>query len=205
MGKPAYELLKAKKYDPLLATLTDRFGTDEAVETWLDAEQQLEGFLATTQGLSDGEKLHAEGFIYPMCALFLAIAERCGRESAERICADFMRETATAKGEALQKLLAVPGMRRVFMKLFGVMGQRLFGDKAGFGQQMHDCTSSHLRMDITACPYLRHCIAAGAPEIAPLFCANDEYCYGNLPGITFRRTGTLARGADRCDFELSLE
>lgn len=204
MGKPAYELLKAKKYDPLLATLTDRFGTDEAVETWLDAEQQLEGFLATTQELSDGEKLHAEGFIYPMCALFLAIAERCGRTDAEQICTDFMREMALGKGELLQKLLRIPGMRRVFMKVFGVMGARLFGENAGFEQRMYDCTSSHLRMDITACPYLRHCVVAGAPEIAPLFCTNDEYCYGNLPGIAFRRTGTLARGAERCDFELTL-
>lgn len=202
MGKPAYERLTAKKFDLLIATLCDRFGTDGAAEIWVDAERRLEGFLATTTNLSDGERMHAEGFIYPMCALFLAVAQRCDREDARQICADFMRETALKKGEAMQKLLHVPGMKSVFMKCFGILGSRLFGEKAGFEQQIHECTTSHLRMDILSCPYLRHCTAAGAPEIAPLFCANDEFAYGNLPGITFRRTGTLANGADRCDFEL---
>ncbi|MDO4796502.1 MAG: L-2-amino-thiazoline-4-carboxylic acid hydrolase [Coriobacteriales bacterium] len=196
-------LLSAKKFDPLIAALCDRFGTDDAARIWVDAEQRLEGLIATTADLSDGERMHAEGFIYPMCALFLAIANRCGREEAKQICANFMRQTALAKGEALQKLLRAPGMRSVFMKLFGIMGRRLFGEKAGFEQHIHECTTRRLRMDILACPYLRHCTAAGAPEIAPLFCANDEYAYGNLPGITFQRSGTLANGAERCDFLLT--
>lgn len=203
MGKPAIELLQAKKFDLLIATLSDRFGTDGTAEIWVDAERRLDGFLDTTTGLSDGEQMHAEGFIYPMCALFLAIAERCDREEARQICADFMRETALGKGEALQKLLRIPGMQSFFMKCFGFLGSRLFGEKAGFEQQMHECTTKRLRMDILSCPYLRHCTAAGVSEIAPLFCANDEYAYGDLPGITFRRTGTLANGADRCDFELT--
>lgn len=205
MGKTARELLEAKKFDSLIVTLCDRFGTDEAAKTWIDAERRLEGFLATTTELSDGERMHAEGFIYPMCAVFLAIAERCSREEARQICADFMRETALKKGEALQKLLQAPGMQSFFMKCFGFLGKRLFGGEAGFEQQIHESTTHRLRMDILSCPYLRHCTAAGAPEVAPLFCANDEYAYGNLPGITFSRSGTLANGANRCDFELTRE
>ncbi len=119
------------------------------------------------------------------------------------MCADFMCQTALRKGKAVQKLLCVPGMQGVFMKLFGIMGSRLFGEEAGFEQRIYDCTTSHLRMDILSCPYLHHCTAAGAQEVTPLFCANDEYVYGDLPGITFQRTGTLANGAERCDFELT--
>ncbi len=76
MTKPACVLLAAKKFDPLIATLCDRFGTDGTAEIWVDAERRLEGFLATTTGLSDGERMHAKEFIYPMCSLFLAIAAR---------------------------------------------------------------------------------------------------------------------------------
>lgn len=204
MDNPAREILEAKKYDPLIVTLAERFGVDEMAELWVDAEQRLTGFLTTTGSLSDGEKMHAEGFVYPMCALYLAIADRCNRDEAFGIVSAFMRETALRKGVALQKALSVPGTRRAFMKLFGIMGAKLFGDKAGFEQKMYTCTSSYLRMDILSCPYLRHATAAGAPEIAPLFCKNDEYVYGDLPGIEFNRTGTLANGADRCDFELKL-
>ena len=204
MGKPAQELLGAKKYDPLITTLAERFGIDEMAVLWVDAERRLDGYLATTLSLSDGERMHAEGFVYPMCALYLAIAERCGRDEAFSIVSSFMRETALRKGAALRKALNVPGIQRVFMKVFGIMGAKLFGEKARFEQEMHACTSSYLRMDILSCPYLRHATAAGTPEIAPLFCANDEYVYGDLPGISFNRTGTLANGADRCDFELKL-
>jgi len=204
MGKPARELLEAKKYDPLIVMLADRFGADEMAVMWVEAEQRLDGYLATTSSLSDGEKMHAEGFIYPMCALYLAIAERCGDDEAFEIVSTFMRETALRKGLAVQKALNAPGARRIFMKAFGIMGAKLFGESAGFERKMHACTSSYLRMDILSCPYLRHATAAGTPEIAPLFCANDEYVYGDLPGIAFNRTGTLANGADRCDFELKL-
>lgn len=201
--KTARELLEAKKYDLLITMLCDCFGADGKAKIWASAERRLDGFLATTATLSDGERMHAEGFIYPMCALFLAIAEYCSREEAKQICADFMRKTAQKKGEALQKLLHAPGMQSLFMKCFGLLGSRLFGEKAGFEQRIYESTTRRLRMDIFACPYLRHCTAAGAPEVAPLFCANDEYVYGNLPGITFGRSGTLANGANRCDFELT--
>lgn len=35
-----------------------------------------------------------------------------------------------------------------------------------------------------------------------IFCANDERCYGNLPGLEFKRAGTIGTGSDRCDFYL---
>lgn len=30
-----------------------------------------------------------------------------------------------------------------------------------------------------------------AAELTKIFCANDDGCYGNLPGLEFRRTGPL--------------
>jgi hypothetical protein len=42
----------------------------------------------------------------------------------------------------------------------------------------------------------------GCPELTKIFCENDERVYGNLPGLKFERTGTLGKGAKRCDFYL---
>ena len=42
----------------------------------------------------------------------------------------------------------------------------------------------------------------GCPELTKIFCANDDRFYGNLPGLEFRRTGTLGTGASRCDFNI---
>ena len=37
-------------------------------------------------------------------------------------------------------------------------------------------------------------------ELVHMSCNIDEYIYGNLPGLEFKRTGTLGIGADKCDF-----
>lgn len=50
--------------------------------------------------------------------------------------------------------------------------------------------------------YNKYFTELGCTELTKIFCANDNRCYGNLPGIEFRRSGTLGTGADRCDFYL---
>ena len=61
------------------------------------------------------------------------------------------------------------------------------------------------RMDITQCPYNRYFAELGCPELTKIFCGNDDRVYGDLPGLEFIRTGTLGRGADKCDFYLRLK
>ena len=41
---------------------------------------------------------------------------------------------------------------------------------------------------------------AGAPELAPLYCKTDDWLAELLPKVRWLRTGTLALGADVCDF-----
>lgn len=41
---------------------------------------------------------------------------------------------------------------------------------------------------------------AGAPELTPLYCKTDDWLAELLPGVRWLRTGTLALGADCCDF-----
>lgn len=42
--------------------------------------------------------------------------------------------------------------------------------------------------------------ALDAPELAPLFCASDDWLSAALPRIRWLRTTTLARGGPYCDF-----
>ena len=204
MQKSGRTLLEDKKFDPLIAELVDTYGADDAAATWVDAERRLDEFLCTTGTLSKLERMHAEEAIYPMCAAFLAVANRIGRDEATQMFATFMRRHSEETGEQLGELLKRPALRRVFLRGFGMVGAKVFGPEAGFEQELHEVSGTHLSMDILDCPYVKHCRLAGAPELAPLFCANDDYAYGNLPGIAFARKGTLARGDARCDFDLRL-
>ena len=60
-------------------------------------------------------------------------------------------------------------------------------------------------MDVTACPYNKYLTEMGCPEINILFCKNDEYTYGNLPGLKFSRTKTIGAGNGLCDFKMELK
>lgn len=42
--------------------------------------------------------------------------------------------------------------------------------------------------------------ALGAPELTPLYCATDDWLAELMPGVSWERTGTLARGDKMCDF-----
>ena len=59
---------------------------------------------------------------------------------------------------------------------------------------------------MTKCPYLDLCNQLGYSQLAPIFCATDDACYGNMHKyLKWKRTKTMARGGDFCDFDLKIE
>ena len=78
--------------------------------------------------------------------------------------------------------------------------KKLFGAGNGFQNVFYPKKKGEYRMDITSCPYCRTFTELGCPELTKIFCENDERIYGRLPGLKFERTGTLGKGAERCDF-----
>ncbi len=59
-------------------------------------------------------------------------------------------------------------------------------------------------MDITQCPYHKYLTELGCGELNKLFCDNDVYSYGSIPGLKFTRTKTIGDGDERCDFKMEL-
>lgn len=90
-------------------------------------------------------------------------------------------------------------MKSLFVKAWDPMTRKMFGSKSGFQNVFYPKKKGEFRMDIVACPYVKYFTALGCPELTKIFCANDDRCYGNLPGLEFGRTGTLGTGASRCD------
>jgi hypothetical protein len=54
--------------------------------------------------------------------------------------------------------------------------------------------------DARECFYLNVLTFYDAPELTAHLCAIDDLLYGDLPGIAWKRTKTLGRGDDRCNF-----
>mgnify|MGYP002674773735 FL=1 len=60
-------------------------------------------------------------------------------------------------------------------------------------------------IDMIKCPYHDACVHYGCPELCPCFCDSDDITYNDLhPDLLWRRTKTLGRGNDCCDFCLKL-
>jgi hypothetical protein len=68
-----------------------------------------------------------------------------------------------------------------------------------------EVSENSLGFDVTACRFAHLTEAAGYPELAPLFCEADgaHFERKELP-IRLRRSGTIARGAKRCDFRFAV-
>lgn len=204
MSRTARELLEQRKFDPLVATLTDRLGTDGAAALWVRAEQRLDGLLKTTETLSKAERMHVEGYILPTCAIYQEMAEVMDKDEAFALLMDFAHSNALENRRFFERMVSVPGGKSLFMQGFAALQPHAFGESAGFTVRNSSHDGSHVHFDITGCPYQRVTAELGVPELCNLFCTNDDIIYGDLPGIRFSRKGTLGRGDAVCDFDVSL-
>ena len=204
MSRSARKLLEQKKFDPLIATLSDRLGTDSTAALWVRAEQRLDRLLKTTEALGKAERVHVEDFIMPTCAVYQEMAEVMDKDEALALLMDFARSNALVNRRFFERLVSAPGGKSLFLRGFAALQPRAFGQNAGFSVQSISHDGSHVHFDITGCPYQRVTAELGVPELCNLFCTNDDIIYGDLPGMRFSRSGTLGRGDEVCDFDVSL-
>lgn len=172
---------------------------------WQDAEKRLGEMYRRYPDLPKGVRMHTHRQIFPTAAVYLALRDACGQETAFAVLKASMREHATKTGALYAKMTRVPGFRTLFLQMWDKMSHAMFSDSAGFCNVFYPKAKGAFRMDITACPYHHYTAELGCPEINPLFCQNDVYSYGSIPGVEFSRTQTLGDGGEKCDFYLRLK
>ncbi len=55
-------------------------------------------------------------------------------------------------------------------------------------------------LTIHQCLWHDTCVSCGCPKVCRFFCECDNYAFGDLKKVGFRRTQTLGTGGDCCDF-----
>ena len=198
--KSAKQMLKKKQ--SIKAEMDRRFPQSLSDDLWSKAETRLNGILKKYSSLSGGVRTHTDHYIFPAAAIYLTICEVTSRESAYAVIENAAIRNSTKVGRKLAKLMKLPGMKSLFVWIWSPMVKKLFGPGSGFKNVFYPKKKGEYRMDVIACPYCRYFTELGCPELTKIFCANDERCYGNLPGLEFKRNGTLGTGANRCDFYL---
>ena len=169
---------------------------------WREATVKLDGLQARYSSLPKGVHMHTDSRILPSAAIYLTVKEAVGPEKAYRIIEDAAVRGCAEIEKKLQKLMKLPGMPGLFLKAWDPLTKKLFAAGNGFQNVFYPKKKGEYRMDVISCPYCRSFAELGCPELTKIFCENDERIYGRLPGLSFERTGTLGKGAKRCDFYL---
>jgi len=198
--KTAKQMLKAKQ--AVKEEMDRQFPQSLSDDLWNKAEIRLDGILQKYSTLSGGVRTHTDHYIFPAAAIYLTLCGATSRENAYAVIENAAIRNSTEVGRKLAKLMKFPGMKHFFVWFWHPMVKKLFGPDSGFRNVFYPKKKGEYRMDVIACPYCRYFTELGCPELTKIFCANDERCYGNLPGLEFKRNGTLGTGANRCDFYL---
>ena len=180
--------------------LAAEVGADEAEMIWARAKEVLRDIEAKYSDLPRAQRMHA-AFIFPAAAVQLAVREIKGDPAlGYRAISEYSWAQSRAIGARIRRMAKLPGFKRFFVKLWDPLCRKAFGPSAGFKNVFFPKKKGEYRMDIVACPYNRYFTALGTPELTKIFCINDEYTYGDIPGLEFIRHTTLGTGGERCDF-----
>lgn len=176
--------------------------TPHSDELWKKATEELDSILARYSSLSGGVRMHTDSRIFPAAAVYLTAKEELGQEEAFSVIENAAVRNCAGIAKKLAGMMRIPGMRGLFIRMWDPMTRKIFGANSGFRNVFYPKEKGAYRMDVISCPYSRYFTELGCPELTKIFCENDERTYGNLPGLKFERTGTIGKGAARCDFYL---
>ena len=189
-----------KKKAAIKAEMDKTLPKTQSDALWREATAKLDGFLARYSSLPKGVHVHTDSRILPSAAIYLSLKDVIGREKAYRVIEDAAVRTCAGIEKKLQNMMKLPGMQSLFVRVWDPLTKKVFGAGNGFQNTFYPKKKGEYRMDVTACPYCRTFTELGCPELTRIFCENDERIYGHLPGLIFERSGTLGKGAERCDF-----
>lgn len=196
--KTAKQIMESKK--SIKVEMDKQFRNSD--ELWRKAEARLDNIMKKHPDLPKGVHMHTDNYIFPSVAIYLTLKEVTSQDNAYSIVENAAIEHSTETGRKIAKMLKLPGMKSLFVKIWNPLTKKLFGPDSGFKNTFYPNKKGEYKMDVIACPYNKYFTELGCPELTRIFCENDNRCYGSLPGIEFKRSGTLGTGADRCDFYL---
>ena len=196
--KPSYLTADFQK------TIAQRF-PDRAEALSAAFTRRLAELRRENAGVPSQKQRHLEGQILPGIAAYETLQAVMPRDEALSILHGYVEQRARRIKKWLLRLMRIPGLYRRVPGIFARETPRFFGTEAGFAARELQTSGGVWRIDMTRCPYHDLCGQYGCPELCHCFCDSDDITYDGLhPRLYWRRTKTLGRGDDCCDFCLRL-
>ena len=191
--------MSAQRDEKKMWSMLDRFfllvlGEKAGKEVMVESRDQAAAFLAASLETSPSRRETMRTTILPRTAVYTVLKRR-GLD-AEKLMEKYLREVQgpTARDQ-YAGLEWVPRFFEIFRWAFR---------KATASSDAWDSTfeAEKDRFDLTIrkCLWYDTCVECGCPEACRFFCECDNYSFGELKKVGFRRTQTLGTGGDCCDF-----
>ena len=167
---------------------------------------KLEKLLNENANSSKEKMRHLKAQILPGIAAYQVLQTVMSKEDALNTVHGYTEQHALSARKKFKKLLRIPGLYRLVPAMFAKAVGKLFNESAGFSSKEYQTTGGVWRIDMIKCPYHDTCRMYGCPELCTCFCDSDDVTYDNLhKNLLWRRTKTLGRGGDCCDFYLGIK
>ncbi len=184
-----------KTWDDCMALLMSELPKEDAETVYDKAVLRWQDFSAKMDGESESRKKLAVNSILPRVAIYAALKE--DGYPADQIMKKYIEEiSGPAMHEKYAKLEKIPGFFWIFRKAY-----MSYTDKSDWWNCESVKTPDGFKLDMHTCLWKDCCDIAGYPEVCSYFCDSDDITYSNLRKVGFRRTQTLGKGGERCDFE----
>ena len=161
--KSAAQIMKKKI--AMRAELEKHLPKEEANALWLQATEQLSAILTRYADLPKAMRFHTESRIFPSAAIYLTAKERLGEKTAFSIVENAAIELTDQLGKKLARLMRLPGMRSLFVRIWDPLVRKVFGPDNGFRNAFYPKQKGEYRMDVISCPYCRYFTELGCPEL----------------------------------------
>lgn len=159
-----------------------------------ESREQAASFLASSQETSPSRRALMQSTILPRVAVYTVLKRR-GLD-AEKLMEKYVREVqGPASHDRYAGLEWVPRFFSVFRWAFQKTTSSSDAWVSTFEEQPEE-----FDLTIHQCLWHDTCVSCGCPEVCRFFCECDNYAFGDLKKVGFRRTQTLGTGGDCCDF-----
>ena len=198
------EMVKKTRFQEMQEQMNRRFGSEQGQRIAGRMTQEYEKLCREYANQPKALVNHTHHNIFPVVTAFRALlAEDMERSEAAKVAGDAFLELMEVPAQAIRKMLKLPGLYRLMPWIWKTFVPKMFSEEAGFRSCFYPTDGKQVKFDMLACPYRQVCQELDCEELASVFCTTDDVCYGQMhPHLIWNRTKTLARGGDKCDFDL---
>ena len=174
--------------------LAGRLGKEQGEKAALQQKERLSRLLDKAKGKSRSQVKTLKKLILPYIALYQVLREN---QMDKRIFDDYVIHMSNKAGRRYRSLERLPFSFALFRL---ATAQKMKADcwEATFARN----DGRKIQFTITKCLWFDTCGELECPEICKTFCDGDDLTFGSMRTITFRRSKTLGKGGDCCDFSL---